>query len=316
MTGGRCVDQQLTANNLSVVTARYHRSRAHANDRLTPAPMKIIFSRKGFDSQYGGVPSPILPDGTLLPLPIPSMQGRPLRDIQSPAGPLHLLVSDLTCGKIGPDTLVHLDPDLQSPAIPRLVGWQPSLGQVAAAQGHLARQGVGEGDLFLFFGWYRQAEVIGGRWRYVPEAPDIHSLFGWLQIAAVIDACAPDCAQRYPWLEDHPHIAFANTIGKSNTIYVGAESMLGGRSAGAGVFAHWSERLQLTARGCSRSRWRVPDWMDPATSGLKLSYHNAASRWSRLDSALHLQTVGKGQEFVVDTGNSAAAQDWLVTLMQ
>jgi len=133
MTGGRGVDQQLTANNLRVVTARYHRSRVHANDRLTPALMKIIFSREGFDSQYGCVPSPILPDGTLLPLPIPSTQGRPLRDIQSPAGPLHLLVSDLTRGKIGPDTLVHLDPDLQSPAIPRLVGWQPSLGQVAAA---------------------------------------------------------------------------------------------------------------------------------------------------------------------------------------
>lgn len=119
----RCVDCQLTANNLSVVMPRYHRSRAHANDRLTPPLMKIIFSRKGFDSQYGGVPSPILPDGTLLPLPIPSTQGRPLGGIQSSAGPLHMLVSDLTGGKIGPDTLVHLDPDLQSPAIPRLAGW-------------------------------------------------------------------------------------------------------------------------------------------------------------------------------------------------
>ena len=34
--------------------------------------MKVILSRKGFDSQYGGMPSPILPDGTLLSLPIPS----------------------------------------------------------------------------------------------------------------------------------------------------------------------------------------------------------------------------------------------------
>ena len=34
--------------------------------------MKIILSRKGFDSQYGGHPSPILPDGTLLSIPIPS----------------------------------------------------------------------------------------------------------------------------------------------------------------------------------------------------------------------------------------------------
>ena len=34
--------------------------------------MRVILSRKGFDSQYGGMPSPILPDGTLLSLPIPS----------------------------------------------------------------------------------------------------------------------------------------------------------------------------------------------------------------------------------------------------
>jgi len=33
--------------------------------------MKIIFSRKGFDSSTGGVPSPIFPDGKILSLPIP-----------------------------------------------------------------------------------------------------------------------------------------------------------------------------------------------------------------------------------------------------
>lgn len=278
--------------------------------------MKFIFSRKGFDSQYGGVPSPILPDGTLLPLPIPSAYGRPLRDIQSPAGPLHTLVSDLTGGKIGPDTLVHLDPDLQGASVPRQDGWQPSLGQCDAAQGHLAKQGVGPGDVFLFFGWFRQAEVVGGRWRYVPGAPDMHSLFGWLQIKEVLDPCAPDCAARAPWLADHPHVVFADTIGKSNTIYLGAKTLHGGRSPGAGVFSHWTERLQLTAQGHSRSVWRVPDWMDPSTSGLKLTYHTDSGRWFRKNGALHLQTVGKGQEFVIDTGASAAARDWLMSMMR
>jgi len=33
--------------------------------------MKIILSRKGFDSKNGGIASPILPDGALLSLPIP-----------------------------------------------------------------------------------------------------------------------------------------------------------------------------------------------------------------------------------------------------
>jgi hypothetical protein len=34
--------------------------------------MKIILSRKGFDSAYGGYPSPILPSGEMVSLPIPS----------------------------------------------------------------------------------------------------------------------------------------------------------------------------------------------------------------------------------------------------
>jgi len=34
--------------------------------------MKVILSRKGFDSSNGGCPSPIMPDGTLLSMPIPS----------------------------------------------------------------------------------------------------------------------------------------------------------------------------------------------------------------------------------------------------
>lgn len=33
--------------------------------------MKVILSRKGFDSTSGGLCNPILPDGTLLSMPIP-----------------------------------------------------------------------------------------------------------------------------------------------------------------------------------------------------------------------------------------------------
>ena len=36
--------------------------------------MKVILSRKGFDSCYGGHPSPILPDGRMISLPIPSSE--------------------------------------------------------------------------------------------------------------------------------------------------------------------------------------------------------------------------------------------------
>lgn len=184
--------------------------------------------------------------------------------------------------------LVHLDPDLQSLSVPRLAGWQPSFGQVGAAQGHLAKQGVGQRGPVPFL---RLVPPCRGHRRPVAvcaEAPDIHSLFGWLQIGAVLNPGAPDCPKRNPWLRDHPHVAFAN-IGKGNTIYVGAKSLLGGKRPGSGVFAHWTDRLRLAAPGHSRSVWRLPDWMDPSTSGLKLTYHTDASRWFRRGGSLHLR---------------------------
>lgn len=53
--------------------------------RECETPMKLILSRKGFDSGYGGMPSPILPDGRLVPLPIPISHDRyTLADINIP----------------------------------------------------------------------------------------------------------------------------------------------------------------------------------------------------------------------------------------
>ena len=40
--------------------------------------MKIILSRKGFDSASGGLCNPILPDGTLLSMPIPGTSKNPV----------------------------------------------------------------------------------------------------------------------------------------------------------------------------------------------------------------------------------------------
>ena len=40
-------------------------------DKQIKNPKHIIISRKGFDSQNGCIPNPILPDDTLLVFPIP-----------------------------------------------------------------------------------------------------------------------------------------------------------------------------------------------------------------------------------------------------
>ncbi|MBN8957102.1 MAG: hypothetical protein J0H17_11115, partial [Rhizobiales bacterium] len=144
--------------------------------------MRVVFSRKGFDSSAGGCPSPIV-DGQPISLPIP------VRTTPSPIrymdliGDYESLVEDLTKGKIDRHSRCHLDPDLNPSVLPRLPGWRGALGQVGAAQSHLSNEGVSVGDLFLFWGLFRHAERKN-RWIFY-GAPE-HRLFGWLQVGEIL----------------------------------------------------------------------------------------------------------------------------------
>lgn len=114
-------------------------------------PRRIILSRKGFDSKYGGCASPILADGTLVSMPIPE-EGVPLqyRHINSVAGGCNLgdLVSKLK-GNVSPNSGVHLDPDLRRELHgPGDAPWRPLFGQCDAAERHLEKQEVDKDDLF------------------------------------------------------------------------------------------------------------------------------------------------------------------------
>ena len=108
--------------------------------------MKLILSRKGFDSAAGGCPSALL-DGRPVSFPIPTRQPSPTRygDL---AGEIATMVTDLTKGRITADHRCHLDPDLDAASLPRQPDWRGALGQVSTAQTHLANQRVAPGDLF------------------------------------------------------------------------------------------------------------------------------------------------------------------------
>ena len=114
--------------------------------------MKLVLSRKGFDSSAGGCPSPILPDGQMLSLPIPG------RDRRTPYSVLNTrtldvchLVSDLTRGRVRADASVHLDPDLESSARTRESGWLPAFGagQQRATSSRSRRRGPRRSVLVL-----------------------------------------------------------------------------------------------------------------------------------------------------------------------
>jgi len=281
--------------------------------------MKLILSRKGFDSANGGCPSPI-PDGRLLcPLPIPDAGApTPYGKISSFNGSaIAQIVEDLTRGRLRRGHGAHLDPDLRRGAIVRTAGWRPIFGQAGAAQSHLANQGVGRGDLFLFFGCFRRAEQIEGTFRFVRGAPNLHVIFGWLQVGSVIRATDRVVAE-IPWADGHPHLASPDRY-KNNTLYFASDrlSCIGIDASGGGTFDRLAPTLILSQTdpyiGCST--WRLPRWFDPGERP-PLSYHSRATRWTDCETSMRLQSVGRGQEFVLDVDEYPEARAWLRSIFR
>ena len=285
--------------------------------------MKIILSRKGFDSVHGGVASPILPGGAMFSLPIPerpamvSARTRTYGQIRAGQWTAGQLAADLTGGRVGTADFAHLDPDLDAAGVPgRPRGWRAAFGQTGAAETHLQNHGVGPGDLFLFFGWFREAERLApGRWCYRPDAPDRHVFFGWLQVA-----------ERHPvvplaglprWLAGHPHHK-TTPYGRADSVYVAAEGLqlpgVGAGRPGGGTFGQYRPELCLTAEGRTRSQWRLPAWFRPVEGRLPLSYHRNPRAWTPGEGHVLLDTAKQGQEFVLDTRYYPEAAGWLAEL--
>lgn len=266
------------------------------------------------------MPSPILPNGRLVPLPIPS-QGEKLRmkDLDGDRDQLAKLLSDLSNHRHSINTRVHLDPDLAGRHRLGLRGWRPSLGQAGSAQGHLAKEEVGEGDVFLFFGWFREAVQFEGRWRFVRGSPGMHLMFGWLEIGRIVPVMTE--GRRYvaenPWIADHPHVAWRDRFQQEdNTLYVASQrSSLASGRAGGGLFPYFRPELQLTRAGSSRSIWQLPSWFMPGQGRAALTYHKKPERWIRRGAHCELQSVAKGQEFVLDLKGRPEARPWLKRLI-
>ena len=278
--------------------------------------MKLSFSRKGFDSQSGGCPSPIFPNGTLYSLPIPRCQSEiTYRDLWHCNTNIGTVVADLTRNRIDAKARAHLDPDINRVAYPRQAAWQPLFGLSGAAQGHLDNQAVQIGDLFLFFGLFQKVEKTSGRWHFLKDAPKQHILWGWFQIGEIhkVDALTAD---DLPWTHYHPHRHPAWGKDRRNTLYIASETLDLGHghiAPGAGCFLKCHERLVLTDRnGSGVTDWRLPRCFYPENGKSPLTYHTKRSRWRQDDRYAYLQSVSRGQEFVLDLNQYPGVTDWLV----
>ena len=213
--------------------------------------MKIILSRKGFDTSNGGCPNPLMPDGTLLSLPIPSDDELTYADIAFNGLPYDQLLKQLNPKEEYHGC--HLDPDIR-PNIRKVTipDWQPVFGQTGGAQGQLRNQDVGAGDLFLFFGWFRQVkQMVDGCFHFAHGVPNIHVIFGYLQVERVLTRTEE--VARYDW---HPHGDLSRRGNKNNAIYLARKTLSFDETKPGSNILDYSENRVLTLKDSSMSTWR------------------------------------------------------------
>lgn len=273
--------------------------------------MIVILSRKGFDSKYGGYPSPVLPDGRMISLPIPSddkIRYSDLRvdenltyfDLMKQLNPRikynykwHILTENTQC---------HLDPDINGSAMKRHISWKPLFGQIGAAQTHLNKtKEVGEGDLFLFFGTFRKTIKQDGVYQ-VDSNQEFHAIYGYLQVGEIIPV---GNNTKFPkWMDYHPHTD-PSRYGGNNTIYVARDRLTWQPSAPGAGLLNFTEKLILTKERCSKSRWNLP----PFFKEVKISYHSEKS-WKNG----YFQSARRGQEFVIYSNKEI--ENWVKDILK
>lgn len=281
---------------------------------------KLVLSRKGFDTTsrarhpsgpvhpYGGVPSPVFPDGSLYSLPIPGeydyVNPVTFGDLYHGDGPgaisIGRVVEDLTRRRATSWTAgdrAFVSPNIRPPLLWQVDGHEGMFAQGVPSQfGHLQNQGVTTGDLFLFFGIFRMVTDVRGGWRFLPKAPSRHILFGWLQVGFVEDDRPGGCG---PWFVASERLELGTGVD----------------APGFGIFPRVNDRLVLTRPGGRPSEWRLPRWFYPEPPREPLTGH-PSHMWTRDEHHAHVQRRGPGQEFVLDLGEYPEAVDWVTGLVR
>jgi hypothetical protein len=303
--------------------------------KVEDIPRRIVLSRKGFDKSAGGFASPVLND-EMVSLPIPehneAWRENPDRgclekhltyqDLASrKGGKVADLVVQLTKRKIRLTDCVHLDPDVRVSLREAAHSFLPlTFGQDGGSQTELRM--LTEGDLFLFFGWFRKAEEpYPNVFRYARDGADLHAIWGWLQIAEILDlpskfSRAKKIAPHHP----HPSYPAEKT---PNCLYVGRDSLsFIPKFAGAGAFPKFhrglclsDEQTHLRPRERLRSCWKLPAFFRNVRVTHLPGLHDP-SKWEPSgQSIIGRGGASRGQEFVFETkGHEKDVAKWLESI--
>ena len=256
--------------------------------------MKLILSRKGFDSQYGCIPSPIMPNGDLISMPIPEKGAiDTFQSLKYREDTYEKILRDL--GYKQEIWECHLDPDIYNPK--NQIGWKAIFGQSDAAAGHLKNQKIQNNDIFLFFGTFR--EVIlneDGKYSYEKSSKEKHIIYGYLQVGEIVK----EGFSKYHW---HPHSSTLYDGKNNNIMFVASKNLLDTNLPGFGTFK-FSDGLVLTKHGKPKSQWILPDVL----KGKDITYHGKNNLKED-----YLQSSYRGQEFVIDCDDNIL--EWIKKLV-
>ena len=260
----------------------------------------LVISRKGFDATAGGRASPIFANGDIFSVPIPQKKQSPsrYRELQFNDMSGREILNFIGAKSISDDDFYHNDPLLS--------GQKGIFGQAGGSQGELENFGVGRGDLFLFFGWFKQ---------YHKRGPDVHHLFGWLQIEKIIKGNNEILNFLSKNVLSHPHGTKDITQYKNNTIYIASRNLTFSENVkdlkGHGRFKKTAEELILTEKGKTRSKWRFPQEYFSDTKNL---FRNRL-KWKDEKNCL-LDCIGIGQEFILNAEDNPSVVDWASYLLR
>jgi len=170
----------------------------------------LVISRKGFDASAGGRASPIFANGDIFSVPIPQKKQSPsrYRELQFNDMSGREILNLIGAKSISDKDFCHIDPLFSEN--------KGIFGQSGGAQGELDNCGIEKGDLFLFFGWFK---------KYQRRGPDLHHLFGWLQVEKIIKGNNEILKFLSKNGLSHPHGTNDMTQYKNNTIYIASRNL-------------------------------------------------------------------------------------------
>ena len=254
---------------------------------------RIILSRKGFDTQNGGFPSPICPDGTLISIPIPSKYNDDCyKYLNFDCNNRHIstILNDLTNNQIKINGKIKVvdynDTKFKCHYDPQIIDDYFTLGQTGKALNHLDNQGVNVGDMFVFYGLFQKIDFFNNKWQYI-EKP-FHYIFAYMIVEDILDVNPKYMnSQKYSFLNKHPHLQ-KNFLKKYpySKIYIGRKFK----------YFHFDEKRIITDlvdfEGVSK--WKIPldfDFSDSISFIKNMKVSNGYC---------YIQHKGPGQEFVIN----------------